>query len=108
MEAVLAPLTLLLLVGSWLILLMALWSLHTLSRQAKRHAAQLQALDRRLRLVMDHLGIVERPPALPAAVLHHLEAGRKLQAIKEYRAATGVSLKEAKDAVEAAAPPVIR
>jgi len=91
-----------------LVLLAVSWSLSTLSRQAKRQAEQMRAIDRRLKLVMDHLGIVERAPALPQVVREHLAAGRKIQAIKEYRAATGVSLKEAKDAVEGMGPPVIR
>ena len=36
-------------------------------------------------------------------VLPHLREGRKIQAIKVYRAKTGVGLKEAKEAVEAIA-----
>ena len=102
MEAVLAVSPLV------LILFAASWSLSSLSRQAKQHAEQLRAIDRRLRLVMDHLGVVEPTPALPPAVFEHLAAGRKIQAIKEYRAATGVGLKEAKDAVEAMGQSVVR
>ena len=59
----------------------------------------MRALDQRIRLVMDHLG-VEPAPNLPPAVVEHLAQGRKLQAIKAHREATGVGLKEAKQAVE--------
>lgn len=50
---------------------------------------------------------VPRPGGLSALheaqVLEHLTAGRKIEAIKVYRQATGVGLKQAKDAVEALA-----
>jgi ribosomal protein L7/L12 len=67
---------------------------------ADRQAQRLAAVERKLDLIMTHLGIREPEPDLPAAVLQELLAGRKIQAIKEYREATGVGLKEAKDAVE--------
>jgi hypothetical protein len=67
---------------------------------ADHHALRLAAIERKLDLVMDHLGIREPEPDVPGMVLQELLAGRKLQAIKEFRAATGVSLREAKDAVE--------
>jgi ribosomal protein L7/L12 len=68
---------------------------------ADHQARRLAAVERKLDLVMDHLGIREPEPDAPAAVMQELLAGRKLQAIKVYRAATGASLQEAKDAVEA-------
>lgn len=50
-------------------------------------------------------GVVVPPPGtVPAgleAVVAHLHAGQKIEAIKRYRELTGVGLKEAKDAVEA-------
>ncbi|MET8150563.1 ribosomal protein L7/L12 [Actinoplanes sp. NPDC049668] len=49
---------------------------------------------------MAHLEIQEPEPDIPGPVLRELLAGRKIQAIKEYREATGTGLKEAKDAVE--------
>lgn len=67
---------------------------------AKRQARRLAAVERKLGLIMDHLGIREPEPQAPAGVLNELSAGRKIQAIKKYRDATGVGLKEAKDAVE--------
>ncbi|GIF41621.1 ribosomal protein L7/L12 [Actinoplanes xinjiangensis] len=65
-----------------------------------RQAQKLAAVERKLDLIMAHLGIREPEPDVPGAVLQELLAGRKIQAIKEYRDATGVGLKEAKDAVE--------
>jgi len=41
------------------------------------------------------------PDSLTADVLQQVRAGRKIEAIKLYRQATGLGLKEAKDAVEA-------
>jgi hypothetical protein len=38
---------------------------------------------------------------VPAAAAEHLRKGRKIEAIKAVRQATGLGLKEAKDAVEA-------
>jgi hypothetical protein len=65
-----------------------------------RQARRLAAVERRLDLIMEHLGIREPEPEAPAGVLEELLAGRKIQAIKVYREATGVGLKDAKDAVE--------
>jgi ribosomal protein L7/L12 len=68
----------------------------TVDRQEQR----LAAVERKLDLLITHLGIHEPEPDIPGAVLQELVAGRKIQAIKAYREATGVGLKEAKDAVE--------
>ncbi|MET7423540.1 hypothetical protein [Dactylosporangium sp. NPDC005555] len=67
---------------------------------ADHHARRLAEIERKLDLVMDHLGIREPEPRVPDAVLRELLAGRRIQAIKEMRAATGASLREAKDAVD--------
>ncbi|WP_344618521.1 ribosomal protein L7/L12 [Dactylosporangium salmoneum] len=72
----------------------------------RQRMARIAAIERKLDLIMDNLGIAEPvPPAPPAppGVLEELAAGRKIQAIKAYREATGVGLREAKDAVEAIA-----
>ncbi|MGK5445374.1 hypothetical protein ACSNN7_26605 [Micromonospora sp. URMC 105] len=75
-----------------------------LSLPARRDgtAARLAEIERRLQLVMDHLGVVDEGPALPG-VREHLARGEKIKAIKAYRAATGADLKTAKEAVEAMA-----
>ncbi len=43
----------------------------------------------------------ELPPAEEPEIRRLLAAGKKIEAIKRYREATGLGLKEAKDAVEA-------
>ncbi|MEV4478527.1 hypothetical protein [Micromonospora coxensis] len=63
-------------------------------------ALRLAEIERRLDLVMRHLGVVDRGPALPG-VREHLARGEKIQAIKAYREATGADLRTAKEAVEA-------
>jgi ribosomal protein L7/L12 len=70
---------------------------------ADHQARRIAAIERKLDLILDHLELREAEPDVPAAVLQELLAGRKVQAIKVYRDATGTSLKEAKDAVEAMA-----
>jgi ribosomal protein L7/L12 len=66
-----------------------------------RYAARLAAIERKLDLIMAHLGIEEPEPTLPPRAVQELVAGRKIAAIKAYREATGAGLREAKDAVEA-------
>ncbi|WP_433061268.1 ribosomal protein L7/L12 [Dactylosporangium sp. CS-033363] len=62
---------------------------------------RLVAIERKLDLIMDHLGIVEPEPEADPMVLEELRQGRKIQAIKRYREITGLGLKDAKDEVEA-------
>jgi ribosomal protein L7/L12 len=64
-------------------------------------ARRLAAVERKLDLIMENLGIQEPVPDVHPMVLQELQQGRKIQAIKAYREATGVGLKEAKDEVEA-------
>jgi ribosomal protein L7/L12 len=60
-------------------------------------------IEAKLDLLMKHAGIEYEPfNALSAEVQDALQRGQKIEAIKLYRQATGVGLKEAKDAVEAA------
>ncbi|MEU1395096.1 hypothetical protein ABZ403_03370 [Micromonospora zamorensis] len=66
--------------------------------QDKRSSAiQLAAVQRKLDLVMDHLGIVA---PVESEVVRHLESGRAIQAVRVYRQQTGASLVEAKQAVD--------
>ena len=67
---------------------------------ADRQDSRLDVLERKLDLIMDHLGIREPEPIAPDGVLDALVAGRKIQAIKVYREATGAGLVDAKNAVE--------
>lgn len=60
-------------------------------------------VERKLDLIMAHLGINDSAPPEPDAmdeVRQHIRAGKKIQAIKAYGEITGVGLKEAKEAVE--------
>jgi len=60
---------------------------------------RIARVERKLDLVLDHLGLHEDEPSLPQ-VAALLRDGKKIQAIKAYREATGADLREAKEAVE--------
>ncbi|MCX4576369.1 ribosomal protein L7/L12 [Streptomyces sp. NBC_01571] len=60
---------------------------------------RIARVERKLDLILDHLGIQQAEPELEQVVAL-VRDGRKIQAIKAYREFTGVGLKEAKDAVE--------
>ena len=71
-----------------------------LSNLRKRVAA-LSRVEAKLDLVLEHAGLKYVPYAnLPEPVIEALRNANKIQAIKHYREATGVSLKEAKDFIE--------
>ncbi|MEU6866333.1 hypothetical protein ABZ924_24260 [Streptomyces sp. NPDC046876] len=59
--------------------------------------------ERRLGLLLDHLGVEEPEPAGLDEVRALLRAGRTIEAIKAYRGLTGAGLAEAKQAVDALA-----
>ncbi|BCY09976.1 hypothetical protein [Actinoplanes sp. L3-i22] len=58
---------------------------------------QLAAVQRKLDLVMAHLGI---PAPEEAEVVRHLENGRAIDAVRAYRKQTGRGLLESKQAVD--------
>ncbi|WP_351224794.1 ribosomal protein L7/L12 [Streptomyces sp. NPDC002133] len=60
---------------------------------------RIGAIERKVDLVLDHLGIRETVPELDR-VAGLVREGRKIEAIKVYRQLTGAGLKEAKEAVE--------
>lgn len=62
-------------------------------------AVQLTAIQRKLDLVMDHLGIAEAAPER-VEVIRQLENGKSIDAVRAYRRLTGASLLEAKQAVD--------
>jgi len=68
-------------------------------QERRSGAAQLSAIQRKLDLVMDHLGIADAAPER-SAVLRHLENGEQVAAVRAYRRHTGASLLEAKQAVD--------
>ncbi|GAA3385033.1 ribosomal protein L7/L12 [Cryptosporangium minutisporangium] len=68
-------------------------------RREHRTARQLASVERKLDVIIAHLGIDLPREAYPE-VLALLRKGEKIAAIKAYREQTGAGLKEAKDAVE--------
>ncbi|MFF2099793.1 ribosomal protein L7/L12 [Streptomyces sp. NPDC058202] len=60
---------------------------------------KIERIERQLDLILGHLGIQEEQPSLPR-VTELLRDGKKIEAIKAYREATGAGLLEAKQAVE--------
>jgi hypothetical protein len=60
------------------------------ARDAQRRcdSMRLAAVDRKLQLIMDHLGIAERDQYLPK-VIAHLAQGRRVQTVKAYRCRPG-------------------
>jgi ribosomal protein L7/L12 len=65
--------------------------------ERRSSAIQLAALQRKLDLVVEHLGIAAPEEA---EVVRHLENGRTIEAVRTYRKQTGLSLVEAKQAVD--------
>ena len=61
---------------------------------------KIARLERRIGLVMAHLGIEDRHDPREAS-RDLLRSGKKIQAIRSYRAETGAGLKEAKAEIEA-------
>jgi ribosomal protein L7/L12 len=65
------------------------------------HARALTRVEAKLDALLKHEGIQFDPYSdSPPPVVDALRRGRKIEAIKEYRAATGAGLQEAKDYVE--------
>ena len=89
------PVALILLV---LVLMLSLqWRLTEIERQVGR----VSRLDVKLDLLLKHVGVEYDPyKALPPEVINALQNGQKIQAIKLYRKASGVGLKDAKDFIE--------
>lgn len=67
----------------------------------ERRIAALWRVDAKLDLLLEQAGIEFDPyKELPRQVTEALQRGEKIQAIKHYREATGVGLKEAKEFIE--------
>lgn len=60
---------------------------------------KLARIERKVDLIIEHLGI-EGVDELSPEVRAALQAGRKIEAIKLYRAETGAGLREAKEFIE--------
>ena len=67
--------------------------------ELRRMHDRLRALESRVDSVREHLGITPKT-TVPPEVEGLIKAGRKIEAIKAYRRATGAGLVEAKDHVE--------
>ncbi|MGP3977309.1 ribosomal protein L7/L12 [Streptomyces sp. 8N114] len=83
---------------AWVALLLfgAVLSIET---RISRSDRQLARVERKLDLMLEHMGLQEHDPRL-REVIELLRNGKKLHAIKRYRELTGEGLKEAKEAVE--------
>lgn len=69
--------------------------------QSGDEAARLRRIERKLDLVLKHLGVEDPGDVGPDAEVRRLaDAGDKIAAIKAYRERTGAGLAEAKRAVE--------
>lgn len=72
-----------------------------LTTSGKSQLRALSRLEAKLDALLKHQGIRFDPYSdTPPPVVDALRRGEKIEAIKEYRTATGVGLKEAKDYVE--------
>ncbi|MEO3747243.1 hypothetical protein [Plantactinospora sp. B5E13] len=71
----------------------------TAARRQRDTVARLARLDRKMQLLLTHLGIVDPEQEL-AEVREHLRNGRTIHAVRAYRKATGEGLLEAKQAVD--------
>lgn len=72
----------------------------TMDTRHKTLERRLRRMDRKLDLIMEHLGVEETGPEGIAEVDALLHKGKKIDAIKRYRELTGAGLVEAKEAVE--------
>jgi hypothetical protein len=67
----------------------------------ERQSRALSRVEAKLDALLKHEGVRFDPYAdLPPSVLDALHRGRKIEAIKKYRQASGVGLKEAKEYIE--------
>ncbi|MFT5290766.1 MAG: ribosomal protein L7/L12 [Planctomycetota bacterium] len=65
---------------------------------------ELMRIEHKIDLLLNHAGLAYDPyVAVSESVAAALEAGRKIEAIKIYRAETGAGLREAKEYVESIA-----
>ncbi|MEV5608939.1 ribosomal protein L7/L12 [Streptomyces sp. NPDC052225] len=77
------------------------WLSSSMSLKIRGLERKVDRIDRRLDLVLDHLGITEPEPDGLSEVRALVLQGKEIEAIKVYRRITGAGLKEAKDSVDA-------
>jgi len=85
--------------GFSLLTLLVLFGIGSIENRVSRQDKRMARVEHKLDLVLDHLGLREREP-WSDEVDALLREGKKIQAIKVYREATGAGLKEAKEAVD--------
>ncbi|MEO3821049.1 hypothetical protein [Plantactinospora sp. B24E8] len=71
----------------------------TAAKRQRDTVARIARIDRKLQLVLTHLGVTDPEPEL-AEVREHLRNGRTVAAVRAYRQATGEGLLAAKQAVD--------
>ena len=88
-------------VVSILLVLVLMLSLQWRLTEIERQVGRVARLDVKLDLLLKHAGVEYDPyKTLPPEVINALQNGQKIQAIKLYREASGVGLKDAKDFIE--------
>lgn len=88
---------------AWMILFGLILCIVAVQASQRKIETQLLEVQRRLRAIALHLN-VNADAGMPPEVVALMHAGRKIEAIKAYRAATGAGLAEAKEAVERIEP----
>lgn len=81
----------------WFIIFAIGWSARDVTQKLE---ARLDRLEQKLDAALTQLGVAIESAKPPSEVLGLLQAGRKIEAIKAYRNATGAGLAEAKAFVE--------
>jgi ribosomal protein L7/L12 len=84
-----------------LLLVFLVFLIHQRLAGIENRVGRLSRLEVKIDLLLKHAGVEYDPyKNLPREVVDALQRGEKIQAIKHYRKATGVGLKEAKDFIE--------
>jgi len=83
----------------YFIALVAIVGFFSVENRISRADRRVARVERKLDLIIDHLGLRDDDPRM-AKVVTLLREDKKIQAIKEYREITGAGLVEAKEAVE--------
>jgi ribosomal protein L7/L12 len=84
-----------------ILVVLAIAAVQWLGLSIQKQLGGISRLDAKLDLLLKQAGLEFDPyKNVPSSVIDAVRRGNKIEAIKNYHAATGVGLKEAKDAVE--------
>jgi ribosomal protein L7/L12 len=84
-----------------ILVVLAIAAVQWLGLSIQKQLGGISRLDAKLDLLLKQAGLEFDPyKNVPSSVIDAVRRGNKIEAIKNYRTATGVGLKEAKDAVE--------